>query len=291
MNTSPLTYISRLFSPISKKETKNKITKHADISPRIRSKSFDTYSLRNVYSSKKGFCLLGLLEHPVYGPMFEQYAKIKHADEGILFLNDFFELDEKSDTHSCAKKLIEKYFLNNSEFNINLKADNLNKLLSVYESGKYTLFSLFEDVIAEVFDDIKNSDTLRNFIADNVDVKNCVDNIDIHILYNWLTIKTMRHALKNCDFDNMNSIKLCISIKTCILTENFRHKKINVNKIISVYLETGSNFYVIVPKIYLNLLRNVCDNSVLYDLEYEILMKLSKDEKLMTYVRKEYSSQ
>ena len=58
----------------------------------------------------------------------------------------------------------------------------------------------------------------------------------------------------------------------------------------SVYLELGSNFYVLVSKIYLELLRNIRDNSVLYDLEYEILMNLSKDEKLMTYVRKVYTN-
>lgn len=290
MNISPITYIVRLFSPISKKEVNNKLVEHEDISPRTRSKSFDTYSLRGIYSSKKGFCLLGLLEHPTFGPMFENYAKIKHAEEGILFLNDFFKLNDNTDVHLCAKRLIEKYFLDNSEYTINLKGNNLSNLLNVYKSGNYTLFSLFEDVIAEVFDDIKNSDTLRNFIADNEDVKNCVDNIDIQILHNWLKIKTMGFAVKNCDPKNINSIKLCISIKSCILMENIKYKQTSANKIISTYLTLGANFYVMVSKIYLELLRKVHNNSVLYDLEYEILTNLSKDEKLMIYVRKVYTT-
>lgn len=237
--------------------------------------------------TKSATTLRQVLENPNTFKRFKEYAMSMHADEGLEFIEALAHATLEHDQIEAAKKLMQRFVLDQSTQQINL-ADNLRSdIIAKYESGKYaTVTDLLDDGLFEVFDDLKKSDTFRYFVSHDAEAKLLSD--DANILESFLVVGNhalIMHAVEHKNQDFKNLLRFCVSVSEFERESTQAGRKARGAKIATIYVEKGSHFEIDIPQIYRKAL-SLKKFSVLSDIRMEFLQVLAKEDAVMQVVRK-----
>ena len=235
--------------------------------------------------SKLGTLIWYILEHPELGVEFRNYAALKFADEGIKFLDQIFNsnIDVSKNNELLINEIMNNNFITDAHLKINIKSscsDNLHKL---YNNKSYkNIYDLFIEPIKEVFDDLKNSDTLRTFMKSHNEIYKLIDNENTILVEKWLNLKNLDESYKFTD--QINLLKFCVSMCAYEQEQNLKLKKNYGNKIINMYIAMGSPLTIPVHKMYYELIISG-EQSILLDIKQECLRKLSQNKELIRHIK------
>jgi hypothetical protein len=103
-----------------------------------------------------------VLDNAELGQAFREYAAARHANEGIMFLDDLMA------SGPTAQGVMDTYFVDGAPRWVNLSDKVGKELADRFASGRYAdMHGLFHAAQSEVFVDIKSGDTFRNFCLEN----------------------------------------------------------------------------------------------------------------------------
>jgi len=127
--------------------------------------------------TKLGMVVRQILAHPQAGRSFRQLLGELHAQEASDFLDDLIlhvHVMNKTEenTKEAAARLVSTYVSGTAPKMVNLGDSTRRKIMETFESGSFTsVAELLERAMYEVFSDLKQSDSLRQFCVDNEDGK------------------------------------------------------------------------------------------------------------------------
>jgi hypothetical protein len=243
--------------------------------------------------TKLGMSVRQILDHPSLGITFRQYAKARMADEGILFLDDFGkEVLSTNNSHESAKRLLDLYFVDTATCAVHVSNNCRLELFDKFARKDFnSLPSLFQLATHEVFVDIKNSDTFRQFCVDNEMAKEFTGYGDTLLLDEWMVPARLKYVLNSLQNkpDLVNRIRF-----TCSVAEfeaapaNSQRQHFLGDNIALKYIQPGAIFPVasFLPFVDVESIRKGFYEHVLPDSRLEVLQKLALDAQVMEACRK-----
>lgn len=229
-----------------------------------------------------------MLNHPTLGPKFRHYAKMHHADEGILFLDELFAVDLMETDRAVSSRFLYKYFVDSATHWINLPADVHDDLLQRFSSSEdITVCALFDLAVLEVICDLKRGNVYRDFCMKDAEAKEFVHNAPVYVLDNWLSDRrnfqasliALAHERSTC-----NIIRFCVSVAEYekLPKCDVVGRKTKANKIASAFVHNGSMFQVSsLDKLYVNAITKDAYEYVFADARIECLRELTKNHDVM----------
>jgi hypothetical protein len=116
--------------------------------------------------------LITVLETPHKRDLLREYLQVIHADESILLWDSLLQRYTEPDPNSRAKlalEILESYLLPSSPKQVNLSANTSNQMIKLYEEKDLENLSwveIFDEVLDEVFTDLRMSSTFAQFCKD-----------------------------------------------------------------------------------------------------------------------------
>lgn len=289
---SPINSVSKFSfpSPLSSSSPISENLSLSDSSP----KSSPVYSHRDIGDySKTGMNVIFLLNDEIFGKKFREFSKENHCSENVEFLDDIFLLNEK-DINDSYNYILKTYLNDNAERCLNVPILLKDKLYSNYKNKNFkNIFELFSDIIKCVYDDIKQSDTLRNFLISNKETNDFLFGREMKMVVNYFTIKNIHVIFKNTRKEYHNHIKFLVGLNTSYHLHEKKQRKASVLKLISCYIIKGSQFFLELPDEYINYIVNcnITEPSELEDVKIYCFKNLKNDENLMNFIRSQTSLQ
>jgi ABC-type phosphate transport system substrate-binding protein len=114
--------------------------------------------------------LVQVLEEDPLRRRLRRFLTTQQADENIRFFDavESFQKDPESKRASSARAIIQYFIQDSAPKQINLKAETREKLLRAFRENNNLVLSdgkLFDDAMAEVFNDLKQSDAFQQYLA------------------------------------------------------------------------------------------------------------------------------
>jgi hypothetical protein len=243
-----------------------------------------------VDETKLGMTVLQVLNHKTVGLAFYEFASKRYAGEGIDFLYAMSMFDDEDEEASCCD-IMSRFIVDSAPKMLNLRYDMRHDLIVAHfdEKNFHQVKLLLEGVKYEVINDLKVSDTFRQFCLSHPTANLICANSSVFLLDVWVrTDNFSRICSAVKDPKEKNLLRFCCVVADYEELPVGKEKHSRARYICTNFIHSGARFQIntLHPFYMRALLWGGYD--ILADARMESLQILSLNEDLTSLCRHQY---